>query len=61
MTEKLPVLTVPEAGALLGISRSTAYEAAQRGEILTIKIGRRILVPRAALERLLGSDQPEAV
>ena len=46
-------LTVPEAGRALGIGRSAAYEAAQRGDIPTIRIGRRVLVPVAALSRLL--------
>ena len=48
-------MTVPEAGRVLGIGRSQAYEAVRRGDIPTIKIGRRILVPVAALERLLGA------
>lgn len=46
-------LTVPEAGYLLGISRGSAYEAARRGELPTIRLGRRLLVPRGALDRLL--------
>lgn len=55
-------LTVEEAGALLGISRAFAYEAVRRGEIPSIRIGRRVLVPRVALERLLslpGATDPE--
>jgi len=47
------VLTVEEAAQLLGISRSFAYEAVQRGEIPSMRIGRRILVPKAALVRFL--------
>jgi hypothetical protein len=35
-----------------------AYEAAQRGELPVCRIGRRVLVPRAALLRLLGQDGP---
>lgn len=46
-------LTVEEAAGTLGISRAFAYEAVKRGEIPSIRIGRRVLVPRAALERLL--------
>ena len=46
-------LTVEEAGRLLGIGRNTAYEAARRGELPTIRMGRRLLVPRVALENLL--------
>ena len=50
------VFTVEEAAQLLGISRSFAYEAARRGEIPSMRIGRRILVPKAALERFLESS-----
>ena len=46
-------LDVPEAGKLLGLGRNAAYEAAAKGEIPTIRIGKRILVPRAAFERML--------
>ena len=47
-------LTVPEAGRVLGVGRNAAYEAARAGEIPTIRIGKRILVPVAALERMLA-------
>jgi len=47
------VLTVEEAAHLLRIGRNSAYEAIRRGEIPAIRIGHRLLVPRAALERLL--------
>ena len=46
--------TVTEAARLLGISRASAYEAAHRGELPVRVIGRRMLVPRVALLRLLG-------
>jgi excisionase family DNA binding protein len=46
--------TVTEAATLLGISRASAYEAAHRGELPVRVIGRRLLVPRVALLRLLG-------
>lgn len=48
--------TVPEAATALGIGRSAAYEAARTGQIPTIRIGKRILVPVAALERMLSGD-----
>lgn len=50
-------LTVEEAGEQLGISRALAYEAVRRGEIPALRIGRRILIPKAALNRLLESAQ----
>ena len=46
-------LTITEASEALGVSRNKAYEAARRGEIPTIRIGKRILVPVAAFERML--------
>jgi excisionase family DNA binding protein len=48
------VYSVEHTAELLGISRAFAYEAVRRGEIPSIRIGRRILVPRAALARLLA-------
>ncbi len=45
--------TIPEAANILGIGRSAAYEGARTGEIPTIKIGKRIVVLWAALERKL--------
>ena len=54
MSERL-TYTVEEAGRLLGLSRNSTYEAARTGELPTIRLGRRVLVPRAALERLLES------
>jgi excisionase family DNA binding protein len=53
MAEPL-TLTVPQVAELLGISRGLAYEAARRGDLPTVKLGRRILVPRARLLALLG-------
>ena len=44
--------TITEAAQLLGTSRSTAYEAAHRGELPVRLIGRRMLVPGVALMRL---------
>jgi excisionase family DNA binding protein len=46
-------ITVAEAGEQLGLGRNAAYEAAKRGEIPTVKIGRRLLVPRDAVDRIL--------
>jgi excisionase family DNA binding protein len=44
---------IEEAARLLGIGRNQGYEAARRGDIPTIKMGKRLLVPKAALDRLL--------
>lgn len=53
-------LSVPEAAEVLGIGRSAAYQAARTGELPTIKIGRRVLVPMVALDRLLGRAEANA-
>jgi excisionase family DNA binding protein len=49
-------LTVPEAAEELGISRNSAYDAIKAGELQAIRIGKRLLVPRAVLDRLLGGE-----
>jgi hypothetical protein len=53
-----PTITVPLAGRLLGLSRNKAYEAAAKGEIPTIKFGKRIVVPTMPLRRMLGLAEP---
>lgn len=55
-----PTLTVEEAAELLSISRSLAYEAVRCGQIPSIRVGRRLLVPTAALRRLLGVEAAAA-
>jgi excisionase family DNA binding protein len=47
------VYDVPEAGALLGLTRNGSYEAAKRGELPTIKIGKLLKVPKAALHAMI--------
>jgi len=51
-------LTVEETAKLLGIGRQLAYDKVKTGEIPVIKIGRRLLVPRSALEKLLADPKP---
>lgn len=51
-----PTLTIVEAGGILGLCKSSAYDAVHRGELPVIKIGRRLLVPTAALRRMLALD-----
>jgi excisionase family DNA binding protein len=52
------VLTVPEAARLLRIGRGAAYEAARRGDLPVVRIGRTLRVPRRALMSLLNADEP---
>jgi excisionase family DNA binding protein len=49
-TDDLPdILTVDETARLLRISRGLAFAAARRGDIPAVRVGRRLLVPRARL------------
>ena len=48
-------LTVEEAARELGIGRGLAYEAVRTGALPALRVGRRLLVPVAALDRLLAS------
>ena len=50
--EKL-TLSVPETAKLLGISRAHAYELVARNELPAIRLGRRLVIPRQAIETLL--------
>lgn len=45
--------SIEEGRAILGVGRNLAYEMAHTGVIPTIRLGRRMLIPRAALEALL--------
>ncbi len=47
-------MTVPEAARIVGISRSAGYRAAHKGELPTIRVGGRLLVPTAKLREMPG-------
>jgi excisionase family DNA binding protein len=55
-------LTIEETAQLLGINRSTAYDLAKRDAlpVPVIRLGRRMVVGRAALERLLADRHSDA-
>ncbi len=48
-------MSVEDAARVLGISRAFAYELVARGELPHLRLGRRLLVPRRALEELLDA------
>lgn len=52
LTERLAI-SVEEAGMLLGISRDLAYDLVSRNELPSVRLGRRVVVPRRALEDML--------
>ena len=51
-SEKL-TYSVPEVAKLLGLSRASTYEAVKTGQIPSISFGKRIFIPRVALEQML--------
>ncbi len=50
--------TVTEAARLVGVGRSTMYELVQRGEVASLRLGRKLLITRPTLEGLLGFTPP---
>ena len=60
-TRESLVYSVPEAGRLLRLSRATSYMLANQGVIPTIRLGRRLVVPKIAIERMLAEagSKPE--
>ena len=57
--ERLTV-TVAQAAVMLGISRTSAYERVRRDEIPTVRLGRRLLVPKDRLLAMLDGVPPAA-
>ena len=52
-------LTVVEAAVQLGLSRNAAYLGCKNGQIPCIKIGKRLLVPKIQLEKLLQGEDTQ--
>jgi excisionase family DNA binding protein len=46
--------SVEETANILGLSRPTAYAAVKTGDLPSIRVGRRLIVPRYALEKMLA-------
>lgn len=61
MDEKSLTVTVEEAARLLGIGRALAYSMAREGKLPTIKFGRRLVVPRRALEAMIEESSKAAL
>jgi len=58
MTNERLTLSVEETAEILGISRALAYSLVARQELPSLKLGRRVVVPRRALDRLLEQEPP---
>lgn len=54
MAQERLVYTVVEVGRLLGLSAAGAYQAVVRGDIPSLRIGRRLLIPKVAVDRILA-------
>ena len=54
--ERLTVPVWPDVGKALGLGRNATYDAVARGEIPVLRFGRRILVAKKALERLVNGE-----
>lgn len=52
-----PTCTVDDVAVVLHIGRRQAYEAIHRGEIPSLRIGTRILVPTKRLLAMLGGEE----
>ncbi len=59
VTNERLTYNVREAAKLLGLSKNSAYQACLKGEIPCLKIGRRLLIPRAQLDRMLNEAGKE--
>ncbi len=53
------LISVPEAARLLGVGTTFGWTMVRRGEMPTVKLGRRVLVPRTAIERLADAARAE--
>lgn len=53
-------MTVDEAAKVLGLSRSAAYDSVARGEIPSLRFGRKIVIPKAAIEKMLQGEKGAA-
>ena len=56
-----PTITVQEYAAFIGVSKDTVYEAAARGELAVVRLGRRVLIPTAPVLLSLGLAVAQAV
>lgn len=53
--------SIQEAAACLGVHPLTVRGAITRGDLRTIRLGRRVLIPRSAVEDFLDGKRPDAM
>jgi excisionase family DNA binding protein len=54
-----PTMTVDELSAVLGVGRGQAYAAVREGQVRSLRIGKRILIPTTAVREMLGREGAE--
>lgn len=54
-TEERLTYSIEETGRLLGLSRATTYTLANQGKLPVLRLGKRLIVPRQALEQMLAN------
>ena len=59
MNEARMTISVEEAAEILGISRAFAYKLVKKDELPIVRLGRRVVVPRRALERMLNTPSDD--
>jgi excisionase family DNA binding protein len=53
-------LSVTEAAEMIGISRALAYDLVARGELPSVRLGHRVVVPKASLLAMFGASADTA-
>jgi len=54
LNTKAATVNIPDAAEILGIGRQTAYDLARQGKLPVLRLGKRLVVPKVALERMLA-------
>jgi excisionase family DNA binding protein len=51
------LLSVPQAARLLGVGTTLCWELVHGGQLPSVRLGRRVLVPRVAVEQLAQTGE----
>jgi excisionase family DNA binding protein len=51
-----PTLTPEQVSRIFGLSRNGTYDAIKRGEIASVRLGKKILVPTAVIRKMLSIE-----